>query len=169
MSPDFNLLQVRTTLVYREPVTTVIHALKYKGLFALSKPLAQLMIDSWPIWDEAPELLIPVPLHPQRKKQRGFNQSELLVNYLGQKRDIPVALHALQRVKKTAPQVGLSPRERQENVRDAFLADPNAVAGKQILLIDDVYTTGSTMMAAAKALLSARAIAVSAYCLAGTV
>ena len=169
LSPDFNLSQVRTTLVYREPVTNVIHALKYKGLFALSKPLAQLMVDSWPNWDESPELLIPIPLHPQRKKQRGFNQSELLADVVGQKENIPIARDALKRVKNTAPQIGLSPKERQENVRDAFAADPNVVKGKRILLMDDVFTTGSTMKAAAKELLASGTTSVSAYCLAGTV
>ncbi len=143
--------------------------MKYEGLFALNKPLAQLMTNAWPIWDDEPDIIIPIPLHPRRKKERGFNQSALLAIHLGQQLNITVNIKDLERTKNTAPQVGLSPEKRQENVRDAFCTKPGAVSDRKILLVDDVFTTGATMLAAAKALLSAGATDVSAYCLARTI
>ena len=168
-STDFHLQQVRASLIYRDPIKSIIHKMKYQGLFALSKPLAGLMANNWPSWNDTPDLIMPVPLHPRRMKNRGFNQSALLATHLGQELDITVNLTGLERVRNTAPQVGLNPQKRQENVRDAFNADPGTASGKQILLIDDVFTTGATMLAAAKALLVAGATNVSAYCLARTV
>lgn len=143
--------------------------MKYSGLYALTKPLAQIMVAAWPDWESPPELILPVPLHPQRRKKRGFNQSELLATYLSQGLNFEVNSSCLIRVKNTIPQVGLSPEKRRENVKDAFKSDPEFVFGKKILLIDDVFTTGATMLAAADALIAAGAASVSAYCLARTV
>lgn len=168
IAPEFNLTQVRASLLYRDPILTIIHEMKYKGLFALCKPLAQFMASSWPVWHNAPDLMMPVPLHPRRKKQRGFNQSALLAAHLGQQVGIEVNHKGLERIRNTSPQVGLTPHERQENVRDAFYADPALVTDKEVLLIDDVFTTGATMLSATKALINAGATGVSAYCLART-
>jgi ComF family protein len=143
--------------------------MKYQGLFTLTKPLAQLMVEGWPVWEKPPDILMPVPLHPRRKKQRGFNQSALLVKHLGKQLGINTNLVDLERVRNTVPQVGLSPKRRQENVRGAFKVGTDSANGKQILLIDDVFTTGATMLAAADALYSAGATSVSAYCLARTI
>ena len=143
--------------------------MKYSGLFALAKPLAQIMAASWPAWEPYPDTIVPIPLHKRRQRRRGFNQSALLALHLGQLTGIPVVEQAVNRVKHTVPQIGLSPIERLENVRDAFTADSHQVTNKHVLLIDDVYTTGATMSAAADALLASRAATVSAYCLARTV
>ncbi len=143
--------------------------MKYDGLFALAKPLAQIMAASWPAWEPYPDTIVPIPLHKRRQGRRGFNQSALLASHLGQQMEIPVDKQAVNRVKHTMPQIGLSPAERLENVRNAFTADSQQVKNKQILLIDDVYTTGATMSAAADALLASGAAGVSAYCLARTV
>ena len=143
--------------------------MKYGGLFALAKPLAQIMAGAWPEWEHKPDAILPIPLHRRRQRRRGFNQSALLAVHLGRQLDIPVNQQAMKRVRHTNPQTGLSPKDRLENVRGAFLADSRLVDNKQILLIDDVYTTGATMSAAAGALLASGAAGVSAFCLARTV
>ena len=127
------------------------------------------MAGAWPNWEPYPEIIVPVPLHKRRQRRRGFNQSALLALHLGQQIDIPVNEDAVWRVKNTIPQTGLKPDERLENVRDAFTASSKQVYNKQILLIDDVFTTGATMVAAAGAVLASGAAGVSAYCLARTV
>ena len=169
LNPSFRWQQVRAPLAYREPTTKIIHKLKYDGLFALAKPLAQIMAGAWPDWDNSPDVLVPIPLHKQRQRQRGFNQSALLAVFLGQQINIAVDNQAVRRIRRTKPQIGLTPDERLENVRDAFTAESDQVRNRQILLVDDVYTTGATMSAAADALLDSGAATVSAYCLARTV
>jgi ComF family protein len=147
----------------------VIHRLKYDGFFALAIPLAQFMVNDWPLWAQEIDILIPIPLHRRRLRKRGFNQSYLLAESIAQQLNITVNDRSLRRVKNTRPQIGLNPSQRQENMRDAFEADAQQISGREILLIDDVYTSGATMSAAAQALLAAGAAGVSAYCLARTV
>ncbi len=102
--------------------------------------------------DERFDAIAPVPLHWRRQWQRGFNQSELLAKTLSQRSAIPL-IKALRRVRSTATQAGLSNTARRRNVATAFdCRRPDAVAGKRILLIDDVMTTGSTAAACAAAL-----------------
>jgi ComF family protein len=104
---------------------------------------------------EAADLVLPVPLHPRRLRERGFNQALLLAQGLAPaklKRDL------LRRVRHTKPQAGLNPKERGENVKGAFaLTHPSLVAGKNLLLVDDVLTTGATVRECAKVLLKAGA------------
>ncbi|MEJ2672361.1 MAG: ComF family protein [Deltaproteobacteria bacterium] len=100
-------------------------------------------------------LIIPVPLHPRRLKQRGFNQALLLAKAFPQ---VPVSRDAVVRVKDTVPQVELKPKERRDNVKGAFaVPEPALVKGKNVLLLDDVYTTGATVRECAKVLLRAGA------------
>lgn len=160
------LIQMRAPLLYVEPASRLIHRLKYEGYFALSEPLSGCLIEGWPAWKQSPDLILPIPLHPRRQRQRGYNQSERLARPLAEVLAIPFDSTALRRTRHTVPQVGLGPAERADNVRGAFAADDQAVAGRHILLIDDVLTTGATMTAAADALLAAGAQSVSAYCLA---
>ncbi|WP_374688646.1 ComF family protein [Promineifilum sp.] len=160
------LRQMRAPLRYQEPASRLIHGLKYEGYFALAAPLARRLIAGWPAWEQPPDLILPIPLHPRRQRRRGYNQSELLARPLAQALGIPFSAAALRRTRHTPPQVGLGPAARADNVKGAFTADPAAVAGRHVLLIDDVLTTGATMSAAAEALLAAGAAGVSAYCLA---
>lgn len=127
------------------------------------------MANGWPTWTTLPDVIIPIPLHWRRKRMRGFNQSNLLAIELGSLTTIETDETALKRVRHTDPQVGLTPREREENVQQAFSAMPDRVRGKRVLLIDDVYTTGATLTSAASTLLQVGAISVSAYCLARAV
>lgn len=160
------LSAMRAPLRYEEPTSTLIHRFKYEGYFALGKPLAQFLIEGWPVWEHSPDLVLPVPLHPRRRRGRGFNQSELLAQPLGRYLDIPCEPSALRRDRHTKPQVGLGPDERHQNVRGAFSADETVVRGRHVLLVDDVLTTGATMTAAADSLLAGGAASVMAYCLA---
>ncbi len=160
------LLQMRAPLRYEEPTSRLIHGLKYEGYFALAEPLARRLIAGWPAWDQPPDLILPIPLHPRRKQRRGYNQSELLARPLARSLGISFSATALRRTRHTAPQVGLGVAARADNVRGAFAADPPAVRARHILLIDDVLTTGATMSAAAAAHLAAGGADVSAYCLA---
>ncbi|MCL4502972.1 MAG: ComF family protein [Deltaproteobacteria bacterium] len=96
------------------------------------------------------DLLLPVPLHPRRLKARGFNQALLLAQGFP---DRPIGREVLNRVRHTVPQVGLNPKERRNNVKGAFgVSQPETVKGKNILLIDDLYTTGSTVAECARVL-----------------
>jgi len=160
------LRQMRAPLRYAEPTDQIIHRLKYEGYFALAQPLARFLINGWPNWDWPPDLIIPIPLHPRRRRRRGYNQSELLARPLAAAVGLEHAPAALRRTRHTAPQVGLGPEARATNVKGAFEADPVIVTGRSIVLVDDVLTTGATMTAAAEALLTAGARTVSAYCLA---
>lgn len=160
------LVQMRAPLLYVEPVSRLIHRLKYEGYFSLAGPLSSFMVDGWPAWEQPPDLIMPIPLHPRRQRRRGYNQSERLARPLAQALAIQFDCAALRRTRHTIPQVGLGPAERADNVRGAFSADAQAVKGRHVLLVDDVLTTGATMGAAAEALLTAGAQTVSAYCLA---
>jgi ComF family protein len=144
----------------------MIHKLKYEGMFGLAEPLSDLMFRAWPQWETAVDIVVPIPLHPERQKTRGYNQSERLAHHFGQKIGLPCNNNALERVRYTKPQVGLTAVERLENVDAAFLANPEIAKNKSVLLIDDVCTTGATLTAAANTLLSVGAKKVSAYCLA---
>jgi ComF family protein len=116
------------------------------------------------------DLLLPVPLHIRRLRQRGFNQSLLLAREVGRIMGITVSLRALRRHRWTAPQVGLDEKSRRENVRGAFQAAESArIRDKKILLIDDVFTTGCTVNECAGTLMASGARAVDAMTLARVV
>lgn len=97
-----------------------------------------------------PDALVPVPVHPKRKRIRGFNQAEVLAGKLGERLFLPVWTDVLFRSRNTEPQKDLSPAERLKNLEQAFQAAP--VHGKTLLLIDDIYTTGSTIEACSRVL-----------------
>jgi ComF family protein len=133
----------------------VLHELKYSGRRRAARRLAALLLE-----DDAvrrlvatSDVLVPVPLHPRRLRQRGFNQSALLAAALGHTLARPVCADALVRRRETAPQAGLTAAERRRNVRDAFALRRRArTAGRVVTLIDDVTTTGATALACARAL-----------------
>jgi ComF family protein len=110
------------------------------------------MIDRLPPLDEI-DLIIPVPLHAERLREREFNQSLLLADRIGRHLNIPVSCTALTRIAPAPPQTTLSRKERLNNLRQAFsVPRPESIAGQRILLIDDVFTTGTTVNACAKTL-----------------
>lgn len=105
-------------------------------------------ISSWNV-----DVLIPIPLHKSRRRARGFNQAELIARGLGRRLHIPVAADYLLRTKKTKPQKELNDQERKSNLKNAFHIEKDNLEFKKILLIDDIYTTGSTIDAAVAVLL----------------
>jgi len=108
-----------------------------------------------------PSNIVPVPLHTRRLRQRGFNQAVLLGEILSRQWGVPLQRNNLQRSRWTEPQVNLTASARAENVKGAFtLAAPAKIAGKRILLVDDVYTTGSTVKECSRVLMAAGAAAV---------
>ena len=129
-----------------------ILALKFENAPQLARPLgARLALlvarENW-----TPDLLVPVPLHPSRERERGYNQAQLVGQELAQLLDIPQEAGALQRVIATRAQVGLDRTQRQRNVAGAFAAGSELIGGRDVLLVDDVYTTGATLRECARAL-----------------
>ena len=136
---------------YDGALRKLIHLFKYARVEPLSRPLADWMASALPL-DERFDLITPVPLHWRRRLQRGFNQSERLAQRMARRTGIPV-LRALSRVRVTEVQAGLSNAARRRNTTGAFRPRRSALlAGKRILLIDDVMTTGATAAACALAL-----------------
>ena len=120
--------------------------------------------------DNTPDLLIPVPLHPKRLRWRGFNQSVVLAREVSRAWNIPLDPAVLVRSKETPPQTQLSEEDRRRNVRDAFTLNPaKSVAGKTVLLVDDIYTSGATVNACSRALLGGGVKEVQVLTLARTV
>ena len=164
------LARVRAAALHTSPLREWIHLLKYKQRPDLAPALARYLAAALALsdWDECRariDTVVPVPLHPQRYRERGYNQSELLAAELCRRAGLVLAPNLLERQKETRAQVGLNALERQANVAGAFAARP-AAAGQHILLIDDVYTTGATLHACAQALQEAGASEISALTLA---
>jgi ComF family protein len=139
-------------VAYEGPVEAVVHRFKYKGWRRLAGPLAQLVAERVAVEGLAGRLVVPVPLHPQRRRQRGFNQSELLARELESRLSLRAPPGRLVRLRATPPQVGQDRLHRWENVRDAFAWSGRRLDGRPLLLVDDVATTGATLEACAAAL-----------------
>ena len=142
----------RSAARYGEVAREALHAFKFGGRRALAAPLGDLLAElgtvGLPVKD--PGLLVPVPLHPRRERERGFNQSLLLARRLGHAWSLPVRADVLVRTVPTPPQAELSAEARRRNVRGAFaLRHPDLVAGRHVIVVDDVFTTGSTVSACA--------------------
>lgn len=162
------------------PVTRTLAPLRYEGVVAqllprfkfhhqlaagkvLATAIAHAVVDSGIA--DAMDLLLPMPLHPKRLAQRGYNQVVELARPLSKTLQRPLRLDLLQRVRDTAPQTGLDARARRRNLRGAFVA-ASAVQGMRVLLLDDVITTGTSLREASRALLRAGASEVRALAVA---
>ncbi|MFQ5817640.1 MAG: ComF family protein [Terriglobia bacterium] len=152
----------------------LLHLFKYNRVTPLARPLARLLaggVHQEPALRQV-DAVVPVPLHPRRERARGYNQAELLARELARELALPLEPSLLARIRDTASQTGLTPRQRRENVRGAFAVPAPSVRtgrpaasqlkGKRILLIDDVATTGATLSACARTLKRAGAAAVAA-------
>lgn len=160
---------LRASAYHSGPLREAIHEFKYRDLRSLAAPLGQLMAERWAVLaspEQEIDTIVPVPLHPRRERRRGYNQAALLAEALGTCLEKPVVPGVLARTRATAPQVGLNPTERRTNVQGAFRCMSNDLAGAQVLLVDDVYTTGSTLESACLALREAGVTSVQAYTLA---
>jgi ComF family protein len=146
---DRPLDRARAIGAYDAALRAIIHAVKYEGRRSLTRPLGRLMRERGAEMIAGAACVIPVPLHPSRRRQRGFNQAADLARHLR----LPV-VHALRRVRATPMQTGLPAGRRHRNVRDAFAATraARALAGAVVVVIDDVSTTGATLDACARTL-----------------
>jgi len=146
---------IRSPYRFDEVIRKAIHQLKYHNLKAISFCLAELLADYLQSNSLPGEAIVPVPLHPRRLRERGYNQSSLLARELGKLTNLPVIEDCLIRVKEAQPQVKASNvEERQRNVINAFTCQNENVSDKQIILIDDVCTSGATLESCALALKS---------------
>jgi ComF family protein len=149
---ELDHLQVRSYARYQPPLKQAILRLKYSPNRQLAQQMAawlQTLIDK----DEnPPDLIVPVPLGDVRKRERGYNQVELIASAMARDLNIPVQAQSLVRVLETRSQVGLDPEERFENVHEAFLANSKYVQNQKILLLDDLLTSGATLIGCARAL-----------------
>ncbi|MBI5879840.1 MAG: ComF family protein [Chloroflexi bacterium] len=142
--PDV-LASLHAVARYADPLRPAIHALKYNGRTVLAEPLGALLAAELATLALPASLIVPVPLHKQRERQRGYNQSALLAAEVGRRCGLPVDRDALVRDRNTEPQVSMhSAAERRANIAGAFRAR-RALPGEKILLIDDVATTGATL------------------------
>lgn len=152
---------IRSPFRFDDVIRKAIHELKYRNIKAISSCLAELLADYFRTKPLAGDVLVCVPLHPRRLRERGYNQSSLLVKDLGKRIDLPVILDCLIRVKQAPPQVRASDvEERRRNVADAFECCDEKLAGKQIILIDDVCTSGATLESCAAVLKSKGSVSV---------
>jgi ComF family protein len=161
MHPPLHICRSATLL--SGPVQELIHRFKYGGRVHLCQPLGLLSAVALREFcrEAAPDLIVPVPLHCKRLRQRGFNQSQLLGKVLEKQWRVPLMIGNLRRVRWTEPQTGLHAKDRVRNVAGAFaVKNPQLLEGKRVLLVDDVLTTGSTMRACAEALNDAGVAAV---------
>ena len=153
---------------YEPPLQQAIHLFKYRGKIVLGGALGTLLRKAWHHPPEI-DILMPVPLHPSRLRDREYNQSLLLADELNRDLRLPLVYDNLVRLRATPAQTELSRSERLANLRRCFsLRRPAEVAGKRVLLIDDVMTTGTTANECAKALRKAEAAEVYVVTLART-
>lgn len=155
--------QLRSWAFFNGVIRKAILRLKYQRDLGLGEVLSQYLVRAYLLQEWHIDAVIPVPLSLDRQAMRGYNQASVLAKPFALSLGLEFRPQALARVRETRSQVGLSAQERQNNVQEAFLANPELVNSKKILVIDDVTTTGSTLNACAAALKDAGAAIV--YCL----
>ncbi|HMW86001.1 MAG TPA: ComF family protein [Nitrospira sp.] len=158
--------QVWAPYAYCSPLQDAIALFKYRGKVALADALGVLLLQAIPDRLDV-DVLMPIPLHPTRLRQREFNQSLLIADRIGSARRLPVSYRNLIRTVDTAPQTSLPRAARLQNLRKAFaIRQPKEITGARILLVDDVFTTGTTASECARVLLTAGAKQVAVLALA---
>lgn len=152
LNKDWNI-EIKNTVpfyysgYYANNLQKLIRGIKYHNQKELAVPLANFMYEYWSRFDNQNEnfVIIPVPLHKNRYKKRGYNHMELIGEELSKLTGYPICTDLLERIKDTKPQYGLKFYERMENMKNAFAVNVQNYSGERILLIDDILTTGSTM------------------------
>lgn len=153
-------------LHYTFPVDAMIHSLKYQSNLAVAPIMANLLIEKIVVSD-LPDLIIPMPLHPIRLRERGFNQAVEIGRYISQKHKINLLLHSCIRVRNTSSQAGLPWKARQKNIRNAFACKID-LSGKHVAILDDVLTSGTTINELATVLRQQGAATISGWVVART-
>jgi len=153
LPPSFDA--ARAAIIHEGAGRTLIHAFKYSARTHLRRPLSLLILEHLTdfIAERKPDLIVPVPLHVRRLRSRGFNQALLLGELLAREWQLPLQRRAMRRIRWTEPQITLAADQRRDNVRGAFVvSDAAVVEAKRVLLVDDVFTTGSTVEECSKVL-----------------
>lgn len=137
--------------LHQQPVQRSVYQFKYHNRRIYSQYYAQEMVKRFKqaVFQWKIDLIIPIPLYKQRKKIRGYNQAEVLATQIGALLSLPVDAVSLKRIRATSPQKKLDVRTRKKNLNNAFALDKKAVLPRTVLLVDDIYTTGSTIDTAA--------------------
>lgn len=142
---------------YKPPLKEIILQFKFKGITSPAVTFARLACEKFQ--DKLPNLkadfIIPIPLHPTRENRRGYNQAELIANEISQILEIPVASDILYRTKRRQPQARLNFKKRLANINGVFESDNSDKANSKVILVDDVVTSGATVLEARKVLQSA--------------
>jgi ComF family protein len=162
------LLQLEWCAMYSGSVREALHAFKYRGERRLSEPLGEALAARWQRAARGGEMVTWVPVHPSRRRERGFDQAEELSRAMAARLDVP-AWPCLARHQRTAAQHALGRQARAGNTAAAFVADAAAVdrlRDRWVVVVDDIVTTGATLAGCAAALTAAGAAAVSAICVA---
>lgn len=158
----------RAAVIARGVAMELVHRYKYQRALWFEPVLAGLLAAAAAPWFQARacDLIVPVPLHPVKEREREFNQAERLARRLGESARIPMNEHLLQRVKFTGTQTLLTRAQRAENLRHAFAVAPGQrLDGRRVVLVDDVFTTGATVNECARALRAAGAASVHVWTL----
>lgn len=150
--------KARAAFVFDDISSSLVHQLKFKGKKFIVSLLACEMEKVFNSMDIKPDFIVPIPLAVKKEKKRGFNQSEILAKQLSEKINIPVFENVVAREIETPSQRGLSQKERKLNLQKAFKClMPEVVKDKTVLIVDDVFTTGTTVNECSKVLLKAKA------------
>ena len=148
----------RSLWMHKDAVENAVYAMKYQNRRIYGQTFGKEMAEHFLsyLWERKITLIVPVPLHSRRKRKRGFNQAEIVAKVLSKNTGIAMDAGAVKRIKATSPQKELGDKGRKRNIRGAFAVQKN-VKGENIVLIDDIYTTGSTLDEAARVLKKAGA------------
>jgi ComF family protein len=151
--PAFSMVYAAS--LYQGSIKEAIHRMKYRNQLTLARHLGQLLITVFDAAEKtfAPDIIVPVPLHPDRLRQRGYNQAVEIARPIAQRLNVPLNSTLLRRIRITPQQQGLTAAERRSNLRKAFAVTTIASAHK-VLLIDDVMTTGETVRECCRTLLA---------------
>lgn len=158
----YSFNRARSIAFYDGPIREMIHAFKYEGKLNLGKVLSDILIKHMPYDMESFDLVVPVPLYISKLRKRVYNQSAILASNLARSAGVAADVHALRKIRDTKPQFEIKDEaSRRRNVRGAFVVrEKNSFARSSVLLIDDVFTTGSTSDECAKTLIKSGALRV---------
>jgi ComF family protein len=160
VSPLPPLTAIASTGTHTGKLREAVQGLKYDNNRQLAEPLGERLAERLATLNWTIDMIVPVPLHIKRLTERGYNQAQVVAEYLAARTGLPCIPQAMRREKFTRSQVELNAAERVENLADAFQGSPELLTGRTVLLIDDVYTTGATLSNCAIAALAVGAQAI---------